>query len=179
MTFPQACLLFIAALLGGAQNSVAGGGSFLTLPALIFAGVPPIKASATSTVALWPGSVASVGAYRKELGTQRRELLTLGAISIVGGLVGAIVLLKTPQNTFVLLLPILLLAATLLFAFGGRIAQWVRARSAKSALPPWLSLLGTSFVQFIIAVYGGFFGGGIGILMLALLAVMGMTNIHA
>ncbi|HEV8191417.1 MAG TPA: sulfite exporter TauE/SafE family protein [Ktedonobacterales bacterium] len=179
MTFPQVCLLFVAAVLGGAQNSVAGGGSFLTLPALIFAGVPPINANATSTVALWPGSLASVGAYRKELVTQRRELIWLGTISIAGGLLGAIVLLKTPQNTFVLLLPFLLLVATLLFAFGNKIAVWVRTRSEKASLPPWLSLLGSAFVQFVIAVYGGFFGGGIGILMLALLAVMGMTNIHA
>jgi uncharacterized membrane protein YfcA len=179
MTFPQACLLFVAAVLGGAQNSVAGGGSFVTLPALIFAGVPPINANATSTVALWPGSLASVGAYRKELVTQRRELISLGTISIIGGLIGAIVLLKTPQNTFVLLLPFLLLVATLLFAFGNRIALWVRTRSEKAALPPWLSLLGSTLMQFIISVYGGFFGGGIGILMLALLAVMGMANIHA
>jgi uncharacterized membrane protein YfcA len=179
MTFPQACLLFVVALLAGAINSVAGGGSFLTLPALIFAGVPPVTANATSTVALWPGTVASVGAYRKELATQRRELITLGTISIIGGLLGAIVLLKTPQGTFVRLLPFLLLVATLLFAFGGKIALWVRTQSEKASLPPWLSLLGVTLVQLIIAIYGGYFGGGIGILMLALLSLMGMSNIHA
>ncbi len=178
MTFPQACLLFVAALIGGAQNSVAGGGSFLTLPALLIVGVPPISAGATSTTALWPGSVASVGAYRKELATQRGELISLSIISLIGGLLGAIILLKTPPKTFVLLLPFLLLVATLLFAFGNRIAHWIRTRSEKAKLPSWLSLVGVTLVQFIIAVYGGFFGGGIGILMLALLAVMGMTNIH-
>lgn len=178
MTFLQACLLFVAALIGGAQNSVAGGGSFLTLPALLVVGVPPISAGATSTTALWPGSVASVGAYRKELATQRGELIPLSVISLIGGLLGAIVLLKTPPKTFVLLLPFLLLVATLLFAFGNRIALWVRARSDKAHLPTWLSVAGVTLVQFVIAVYGGFFGGGIGILMLALLAVMGMTNIH-
>src|SRR5713101_8273515 len=91
MTFLQACLLFIAAILGGTLNSVAGGGSFIAFPALIFTGVPPIDANATNTVALWPGSVASVGAYRKELAAQnRRLLLVLSGSSLVGGVLGAL-----------------------------------------------------------------------------------------
>src|SRR6266496_2078249 len=92
MTFPQIVLLFVAAVVGGTLNAVAGGGSFLTFPALIFVGVPPIQANATSTVAIWPGSVASTGAYRRELSQQRRSLLylTVGT-SLIGGVVGAII----------------------------------------------------------------------------------------
>src|SRR5437588_11299734 len=118
MTFPQAVLLFIAAILGGALNSVAGGGSFITFPSLIFANVQPIQANATSTVALWPGSVASITAYRKEIAAQNRVLLlVLSIVSLIGGVLGAILLLHTPQQTFVRLIPYLLLLATLLFAF--------------------------------------------------------------
>src|SRR6266446_1452587 len=131
MTFLQALALFIAAILGGALNSVAGGGSFITLPTLIFTGVPSKIANATSTVALWPGSVASVSAYRKELATQNRVLLlVLGVTSLIGGLLGALLLLGTSQNTFVLLLPYLLLLATVLFAVSGPITTRLRARAA-------------------------------------------------
>src|SRR5437588_3994827 len=122
MTLLQFLILFIAAILGGTLNSVAGGGSFITFPALIFAGVLPINANATSTVALWPGSVASVGAYRKELAKQNRIiLLVLAVTSLIGGILGALLLLRTPQTTFVRLIPYLLLVATLLFTFSGRI----------------------------------------------------------
>src|SRR5438270_3665907 len=117
MTFIAGFILFIAAVLGGALNSVAGGGSFLTFPSLIFTGVPPIQANATSTVALWPGSVASVSAYRRELAALNRVvMLLLGVTSLVGGVLGAILLLLTPQATFLGLVPYLLLLATLLFA---------------------------------------------------------------
>src|SRR5262249_15857958 len=108
----EAALLLLAALVGGALNSVAGGGRFFTFPRLGASGVPPILANATGTVALWPGSVASVGAYRKELSTHRRELVVLGGVSLVGGLLGALLLLHTSQNSFVRLLPYLLLLAT-------------------------------------------------------------------
>ncbi|TMF45933.1 MAG: sulfite exporter TauE/SafE family protein [Chloroflexi bacterium] len=127
MTFIAGFILFIAAVLGGALNSVAGGGSFLTFPSLIFAGVRPIQANATSTVALWPGSVASVSAYRKELATLNRVvLLTLGITSLIGGIGGAILLLSTPQATFLGLVPYLMLLATLLFAFSPRITAMIR-----------------------------------------------------
>src|SRR5437660_9025574 len=94
-------LLFSAALVAGALNSVAGGGSFLSFPALMFAGIAPKIANATNTVALWPGSVASVWAYRKELTARKRELISLGAVSLVGGILGALLLLKTPEQTFI------------------------------------------------------------------------------
>lgn len=184
MTFLQGLALFIAAMLGGALNSVAGGGSFITLPTLIFTGVPSKIANATSTVALWPGSAASVGAYRKELVKQNpTRLLVLGITSLVGGLLGALLLLGTSQNTFVQLLPYLLLLATVLFAISGPITTRLRARAADRATTQtnqvsWRTLSIIALLQLIIAIYGGYFGGGIGILMLATLGFMGMENIH-
>lgn len=184
MTFLQGLALFIAAMLGGALNSVAGGGSFITLPTLIFTGVPSKIANATSTVALWPGSAASVGAYRKELVKQNpTRLLVLGITSLVGGLLGALLLLGTSQNTFVQLLPYLLLLATVLFAVSGPITTRLRVRAADRATTQtnqvsWRTLSIIALLQLIIAIYGGYFGGGIGILMLATLGFMGMENIH-
>ncbi|MBE3558234.1 MAG: sulfite exporter TauE/SafE family protein [Ktedonobacteraceae bacterium] len=179
MTFPHILLLFAAAVLGGTLNSVAGGGSFFTFPALLFAQVPPIQANATSTVALWPGSVASVGAYRRELAQQRPGLLVLlVGTSLIGGILGAILLLRTPQSTFVSLIPYLLLMATLLFTFSGPITTRLRVRNVSKTRLSLAALIGVSIAQLIIAIYGGYFGGGIGILMLASLAMMGMENIH-
>ncbi|HEV2581873.1 MAG TPA: sulfite exporter TauE/SafE family protein [Ktedonobacteraceae bacterium] len=185
MTLPQAIILFIAAMLGGTLNAVAGGGSFISFPALIFTGVPPIQANATSTVALWPGSVASVGAYRKELAALNRVVvLLLGVTSLVGGVLGAILLLLTPQATFLGLVPYLLLLATLLFAFSPRITALLRRRNSTSqgieskASISRRTLTVIVLVQFVIAIYGGYFGGGIGIMILASLGVMGMENIH-
>lgn len=169
----------MAALLGGALNSVAGGGSFIVFPTIIFTGVPPIKANATNTVALWPGSLASVVAYRHELRVAK-HLLLLSVISIIGGLIGALVLLHTPASTFSHLIPYLLLLATLLFAFSPTITR--RLRGAKKQGPDAgvsaRSLVALVLLQLITAIYGGFFGGGIGIIMLATLSLMGMDNIH-
>ena len=178
MSLPQAIALFVAAVLGGALNAVAGGGSVITLPTLILAGVPPVQASATNTTALWPGSLASATAYRDALDVSRATLSVLGAASVVGGLLGAVVLLHTPQRTFLRLTPSLLLAATLLFAFGGRLTSWVRARWRKGSTPPWLATAGLALLQLVIATYGGFFGGGMSILILAMLALTGMEDIH-
>lgn len=181
MTIWDMVALFIAAVLGGALNSVAGGGTFITLPTLIFTGVPPVSANTTSTVALWPGAVASVGAYRKELAKQMRSLLFLGSTSLVGGILGAILLLNTSEELFVLLLPYLLLIATLLFTFGGTISRFLRARFSGSSTSSssWTSLIGVSLLQLVISIYGGYFGGGIGFLMLAMLTLLGMENIHS
>jgi uncharacterized protein len=192
MTFIAGILLFIAAMLGGTLNSVAGGGSFITVPSLIFSSVPPIQANTTSTVALWPGSVASITAYRRELAKLNRAvILTLGVTSLIGGILGAILLLSTSQSTFLYLLPYLMLVATLLFAFSPRITKLLRNRSAysdtsedsqgipdKASTLSRRSLSAISFIQLIVAVYGGYFGGGIGIMILASLGIMGMENIH-
>ena len=180
MTLVQALVLAAVALVAGAINSVAGGGSFLTFPTLILTGVPSVQANATNTVALWPGIVASIGAYRRELKAlgARRDFLVLGAISLAGGILGALLLLNTPQSTFNVLVPFLLLFATLLFAFGGRIALALRRRMAKSRGSSRLITVVVALLQFAIALYGGYFGGGIGILMLASLALSGMENLH-
>ncbi len=181
MTLLTGLLLFFAAMLGGALNSVAGGGSFITFPALFFSGVPPIQANATSTVALWPGSIASVSAYRREIAKQNRVLMiVLVAISLVGGILGAVLLLRTSQSTFVKLIPYLLLLATVLFAVSPFITARLRKRSptAKGDHISPIRLAGISLLQLVIAIYGGYFGGGIGIMMLASLGIMGMENIH-
>jgi uncharacterized membrane protein YfcA len=181
MTFLSGFVLFIAAMLGGALNSIAGGGSFITFPALFFSGVPPIQANATSTVALWPGSLASVSAYRREIAKQNRVvLLLLVSISLIGGILGAVLLLRTSQSTFVRLIPYLLLLATVLFAVSPFITTHLgkRAPLTKETHISWIRLLGISLLQLIIAIYGGYFGGGIGIMMLASLGIMGMENIH-
>jgi uncharacterized membrane protein YfcA len=173
----QGIALFASAALGGALNSVAGGGSFLTFPTLIVSGVPPIRANATSTVALWPGAVASVGAYRRELASVHHVRL-LAAISLVGGLLGAVLLLRTPSATFSALIPYLLLLATLLFAFNGPIKRSLSTMLVHADGPAERVPMALIVVQFVIAVYGGFFGGGIGILMLAALGLLGLDNIH-
>ncbi len=179
MTFLNPVLLFFAALIAGALNSVAGGGSFISFPALMFTGVPAIIANATNTVALWPGSVASVGAYRVELKMQAWQVvILLASVSLIGGLAGALLLLETPETVFVRLLPYLLLMATLLFTFGGNITTFLRSRLGSSFQSPWIQWIGMAFIQLVIATYGGYFGGGIGILMLASLALIGMSNIH-
>lgn len=178
MTIPNAVIIFIAAMLAGALNSVAGGGSFISYPALVFGGVPLINANTTSTIALWPGSVASVGAYRKEIAAERAGIWPLLIASLLGGTIGALVLLRTPQNTFARLLPFLLLLATLLFAFGKRISERVRKGVSNAALPASTLRIGVIIFQFFIALYGGFFGGGIGMMMLAAYALLGMDNIH-
>jgi uncharacterized membrane protein YfcA len=178
MTVPDVIILFGAALIAGALNSVAGGGSFISFPALVSTGVPYINANTTNTVALWPGSVASVGAYREELKAQRSNLLMLILVSLLGGFVGAKLLLGTPQTTFALLLPFLMLFATLLFSFGKSATSALRAGIAKRELPAHYITIGVVAIQFVISVYGGFFGGGIGIMMLAVLALWGMENIH-
>jgi uncharacterized membrane protein YfcA len=166
-----AILLFFAAVVGGAMNSVAGGGSFVAFPALLFAGVPPIPANATNTIALWPGAIASVVAYRRELVDVKRELFPLAAAALVGGLAGSLLLLHTKESTFVLLIPWLLLFATVLFTFGGTVSR----KLTRGARAPVAVVV---LAQLAISVYGGYFGGGMGIMMLAVLTLLGMTHIH-
>ncbi len=164
-------LLFVAAAVGGGINSVAGGGSFVAFPALLFAGVPAVPANATNTIALWPGAVASAFAYRQELGESRKELVPLGIAGLIGGAIGSIALLRTSDHTFVLLIPWLLLFATLLFTFGSRITGKLAARAQASK--------GVAVAaQLVISLYGGYFGGGMGIMVLAVLSLLGMTDIH-
>jgi uncharacterized membrane protein YfcA len=173
----NAIFLFFAGALGGAINAVAGGGSFVAFPALLFTGVPPIPANATNTLALWVGTTASGGAYPQKLNIPRRVMIPLVLTSIIGGLAGAFLLIKTPAQTFLHVLPWLMLGATLLFAFGkhltGRISAGISHDASNAAVT------GASIFELLVAVYGGYFGGGIGIMNLAMLAAMGMTDIHA
>jgi len=178
-----AVLLFFAAAIGGGLNAVAGGGSFLTLPALIVAGVSPVVANATSTLALWPASISSALAYRGDIKTSRRWLIILGLTSVVGGLAGAQLLVRTSDSSFLRLLPWLMLIAAVTFTFGHKLRPKPAADAGTShrfehggAWHP--SMLGVVAMQLVIAAYGGYFGGGMGIMMLATLAVAGMTNIH-
>jgi hypothetical protein len=168
--------LFFAGALGGALNAVAGGGSFIAFPALLFSGVAPIAANATNTVALWVGVTASTGAYRKHLDLSRRVMIPLAVTSVIGGVVGAYLLLHTPAQTFLRVLPWLMLGATLLFIFGSRLA---RSKEGLGADISTSALVIASIFELIVAVYGGYFGGGVGILNLAMLAAVGMTDIHA
>jgi uncharacterized membrane protein YfcA len=171
VTLATFALLFGAAAIGGGINSVAGGGSFVAFPALLFAGVPPVPANATNTVALWPGAMASAFAYRRELKESKRDLVPLGAAGLVGGIIGSILLLRTSDHTFVLLIPWLLLFATLLFTLGGRLTK----RLAERGGAPRSVAIGA---QLVISLYGGYFGGGMGIMVLAVLSLLGMTDIH-
>jgi len=177
LTLSQAIFLFFAGALGGTINAVAGGGSFIAFPALLFTGVPPVPANATNTLALWVGVTASGGAYRSRLNISRRVMIPLVVTSILGGLAGAFLLINTPAQTFLRVLPWLMLGATLLFAFGkhltGRISAGISHDASRAAIA------GAAIFELFVAIYGGYFGGGMGIMNLAMLAALGMTDIHA
>ena len=168
--------LFFAGGLGGALNAVAGGGSFIAFPALLFSGVAPISANATNATALWVGVTASSGAYRKHLDISRRVMIPLAVTSVIGGFAGAFLLLRTPAHTFLRVLPWLMLGATLLFIFSGRLTRGTN-RMGHDASRTAITV--AALFELVVAVYGGYFGGGVGIMNLAMLAALGMTDIHA
>ena len=181
MSVPGLLVVFTAALFAGAINSIAGGGTLLTFPALIWLGLPPISANATSTVALWPGSFGSMWAYRGQLQGTRRWLLLFTIPSIAGGIVGAQLLLHTSAARFDAIVPFLVLGATVLFMLQQPLSRrLVRRATEEHALPSSLPPLSAWVLggQFLVAVYGGYFGAGIGILMLATLGAMGFSDIH-
>ena len=167
-------LLLVASALGaGLMNSVAGGGSFLTFPALVFTGVPSIVANATSTVALFPGALASAWAYRHDFkALDRIPLKPALAVSIAGGIVGVLLLLFTSQNTFDRIIPWLLLAATVVFAMGPRVLKMLKRQE-------WMGARTLIAFQFLVGIYGGYFGGAVGIVMLAVWTLAGFRDIHA
>ena len=170
--FFHGLLLFTAAFAAGVINSIAGGGSFLTFPALVFAGIPAVVANASNTVALVPGSLASAVAYRgdiQRLGQSRLKAWLVAAM--IGGAIGALLLLFTSDRTFRQIAPYLLLFATILFAFGAQVSAALRGRLHSSQMGMLLLLLP-------IAIYGGYFGGGIGIMILAAFRLYGLTDIH-
>jgi uncharacterized membrane protein YfcA len=171
-------LIFGAALLAGGLNGIAGGGSFILFPVLIFVGIPPIIANATNSIALLPGTLASAGAYRHEFDQDRRSLISVCILGVIGGLVGAVLLLKTSSATFMQVLPYLLLTATLAFSFSRKLTQFVDHHQSRFNQIKGLKTGLITLLQLIVSIYGGFFGGGMGILFLATFALMGMTNIH-
>ena len=169
-------LSMLAAFGAGFVNAIAGGGTLLTFPALLYCGLPSITANATSTVAVWPGSVTSSWAYRRQLVENRGRVWTLALPSLLGGLLGAILLLKTPESFFRFIVPFLILLACALLLLNEPIGRWISRRAEahpkKHAAAIWLS-------QFAIAVYGGYFGAGIGILMLAAMAIFLPEDLQA
>lgn len=166
-------LLFFAGMLAGAMNSVAGGGSFITFPALVLAGLPSISANATSTVALFPGSLAGAWAYRKECKTFTGAPLKLMILaSLAGGLLGAVLLYMTPTRIFDSLIPWLLVLGTVTFSFGPKIGFLIRS-SVHIGFPFML------IIQGVLAVYGGYFGGAVGIMMMAAWSLFGSTDIKS
>ncbi len=165
--------LTAAAFLGGALNALAGGGSLVTFPALLFAGLNPIDANASSVVALFPGTFSSVWAYRRSiLGITEVSVTGFFILSLIGGLLGALLLLFTPSSIFAGLVPWLVLFSTIVFAVGNFAPLEVIQRLK-------LGPRGALVAHFIISIYGGYFGGGIGFLMLAALTLFGMRDINA
>lgn len=161
-------LITIAAFFAGVLNAIAGGGSFLTLPALIFAGVPPVAANATSTLAVFPGYLGSAVGFRGDIARVPRAMVfRYVVIALIGGLLGSLILLATSDRLFSAIVPWLLLAATLLFAFG----DWVRARLSGISLPEKSALMAVS-------IYGGYFNGGLGIILLSLFSALGMRDLN-
>lgn len=166
-------LLFVAGIVTGLMNAVAGGGSFVAFPALLLIGIPAISANVTSTVATVPGQVASVWAYRHDIRAATRfDIRRLIAVSVAGGMIGAAILLGTPSAVFSGVLPWLMLLATAIFIFGSFAPKRFLLRFTIGARV----VLGA---QFAIAIYGGYFGAGIGFMMLAALTLYGMRDIHA
>jgi uncharacterized protein len=176
MNIWQEMVIMASAFLAGMINSVAGGGTLLSFPALIWLGRDPIIANATSTVALWPGSFGGLLGFRRELRQSKRWVLWLGAPSLIGGALGAYLLLRTPSRTFSAIVPYLILGATLLMAAQDQITKRLRLSSAQMPSRRWWA--GALLFQFLVGVYGGYFGAGIGILMLAALGLLGLTDIH-
>ena len=192
MTVTEGAIMLAAAATGGLMNAMAGGGTIVTFPILVFLGEPAIIANATSTVALLPGAAASMAGYGREVASHREWLKTLLLPSVVGGGIGSLLLLRTPEKTFANLAPLLVLFATLLFIWQGILARRRDRRlaagpgdgAAAGDAPPSLSLsrgrwLTAILFQFAISIYGGYFGAAIGILMLAVLGFLGLTNIFA
>ncbi|MEO6724731.1 MAG: sulfite exporter TauE/SafE family protein [Blastocatellia bacterium] len=186
MTLLQGSLLFGSAVVAGMINSVAGGGTLVSFPTLVWTGVSPIMANATNTLAMVPGAWAGLWGYRDEMRETPKHYLYLLIPSLIGGVIGAVLLRRTPDKAFAALVPFLVLFATILFIVQGPIQRWLKSGPApghadagvetRKVTARWL--IGVSCYQLLIAVYGGYFGAGIGILMLAGLGIIGLSNIH-
>ena len=169
-------LLFAAGFIAGLMNSIAGGGTIVSFPALILAGISSITANATSTVALLPGTLAGVLGYRQLLPKVWKWIRAFALVSLIGGLIGGILLTKTPEPLFDRLVPFLILFATILFTAQPLFTRLFRLEAAQSMSPRWFWL--AIIFQTLVSIYGGYFGAGIGILMLASLGILGFKDIH-
>ena len=176
-------MLFGAGFVAGAINSLAGGGTLVSFPALLWLGRAPIVANATNTVALCPGALAAMTAFRRDLDPVRGWMALIVPPSILGGLMGALLLLRTPERVFAALVPWLILFATALFAAQGPLTAGMRRLTRRHDRPAvdgpraeaWPAIAG---FEFLVAIYGGYFGAGIGIMTLAMLGLVGFTDIH-
>ncbi len=172
-------LLFGAGLIAGALNSLAGGGSFIAFPALLLAGVPPVLANATNTFAAWPGYVSGAVGYWPQIWQNRRLLLPYSIAALIGGYLGAELLLRVSDAQFIVVVPWLMGMAVIMFSFGGRFSRRLAQRhggSKKTAIAARLALL---ILLAMIALYGGFFNAGLGIILLAFFALAGLKSVHA
>jgi uncharacterized protein len=170
-------VVFLAAFIAGAINSVAGGGTLISFPSLIWVGLASPIANATSTVAIWPGSLGGMWGYRHDLKGLPSSTYTLIIPSLIGGALGAVLLVLTPTEVFDRLIPLLILFATLLFMLQEPVQRMIRTTGkAHAGSKGWL--IGALLFQFLVSLYGGYFGAGIGILMLAAFGIMGFTDIH-
>ena len=178
MTLLQACLIFLVALFSGALNSVAGGGGLIIFPALLVVGMPPVIANATSTVASLPGLIAGVKAYQSDLRDTKRLCVLFSSVSLVGGIIGALLLLWIPSEILKQLIPYLLLLAILLFTFSDSLITWLPVALPQAGQDSWSSLGKAALIQLLVAIYGGFYGLGISFLLLAVLKMLGLHQIH-
>lgn len=169
--------LAVASFLAGILNAVAGGGSFLSFPAMMGMDILPVQANATNTVALWPGQLTSIAAYREGILKNRRLAVPMALAGLLGGGVGAVVLLHTPQSTFVRLVPWLLLLATFLFIASGPASRWLSARTGRRELRQ-IRILPLFVSVAFVCFYIGYFGAGAGFLLITLLSLFGCEDLH-
>jgi uncharacterized protein len=162
--------LIVAAFLAGILNAVAGGGSFLSFPALLGMNVLPVQANATNTVALWPGQLTSVAAYWPDVRKNVSSAILMGAAGLLGGTTGALVLLNTPQRTFMRLVPWLLLTAAIFFALSGPVSRWLERRKGRIPAVPEPKRLPLFFATLAVSFYVGYFGAGAGFLFMTMLS---------
>ncbi len=179
LTLIDAAILAASGLLAGAVNAVAGGGTFFTFSALVATGLPPVVANATSAVAVTPGNLASTYAYRREIADNLGRFRALAIVSLLGGLIGAFILTRIDNASFRVLVPWLLLVATLLFAFSPLIVRAAAGlRGGETGEPSAVMWAIGLLIQFVTAIYGGFFGAGMGIVMLAAMAITEGDDYH-
>lgn len=177
LSLGDAALLFGAGLIGSGVNAIAGGGTFFTFPAFLSTGVAAVVANASNAVAIWPGRLLAIAAYRRELERQRARAIWTGAVCLLGGLAGALLLLRSGDKTFLLSVPWLILAATLLFLFDKPISARFGVRDGGAA-PSAATMALLSVPMFLCAMYGGFFGGGLGVVMMPVLSLTGVKDMQ-